>query len=209
MVLDSVTKIISPEKTATVRDEPSIEAEGLGRLVMWSNIVVPMMSPAIVSYRGYDGLSEEAMLSAQIANISGLSVEDLLQAGLFAGPANRYGFTVNKNTSVEWGVLADGWSRGGLMGAFLFGFIAITILSQAEKIIRGSTIVPPAARLFLLFVYAKNAYGVLGVTLLTTIRSMILDTTIILAIALFIGAWNMAYSSGRRKASPWPNFRDV
>lgn len=208
-VLDSATNILNPEKTATAREEPSIGAEGLSRLVMWSNIVVPIMSPEMIAYRGYDGLGEEAMLSANIANMSGASVEDLLQAGLFAGPASRYGFTVNKDTSVEWGVLADGWSRGGLVGALLFGFIAVTILTQSEKIIRGSRIVPPAARLFLFSVYAKSAYGVLGVTLLTTIRSMILDTAIILAIALFIGAWNMAYSSGRRNASLWPSFRDV
>jgi hypothetical protein len=204
-VLNSASRIISPERTATVVEKTSIKEAGLSRLVVWSNIVVPIMSPEMISYRGYDGLGEEALSYAQIAGVSGASLQDLLQAGLFAGPANRYGFTVNKNTSVEWGVLADGWSRGGLMGAFLFGFITVTILMLAEKTIRGSRILSPAATLFLFFVYVKNAYGVLALTLLMTIRSMIIDTGIILVIALFVGAWNMAYSSGRRKASLWPS----
>jgi hypothetical protein len=188
-VVDSTMKVIEGQQEVSTESDSAIKTEGLSRMVVWPNIFVPIMTPTMLPYRGYEELPDEIALSMQIAKISGTSVDDLLDAGLFSAPANSYGFMVNRLTSVEWGILADGWSRDGATGVVLFGFIAILLLLVAERLIQGSRNLSGAAKLFLFSAYAKNALGVVTVPLLTTVRAMALDTVIILFIVLAISLW--------------------
>lgn len=187
--VDSATKVIEGQQTVSAGSDFTITTEGLSRMVVWPNIFVPIMTPSTLPYRGYEELPNEIALSMQIAKISGASLEDLLEAGMFSAPANRYGFMVNTETSVEWGILADAWSRDGATGVVLFGFVAILALLLAERLIHGSRNLPPAAKLFLFSAYAKNALGVVTVSLLATVRAMVLDTVIILVIVLVMNLW--------------------
>lgn len=105
-------------------DATSVEL-GLSRFVPWSNLVVPVMSPASVPFRGWDDLGEE--------------LRSLYKLGRFTGStyssndhANNYGFLVSSTTSVEFGIAADGWSRMGLLGAILYGFVFAAALYFAE-----------------------------------------------------------------------------
>jgi hypothetical protein len=188
-VVDSATKVIEGQQTVSAEPDSTITTEGLSRLVVWTNIVVPIMTPSILPYRGYEELPNEIVLSMQFANFSGARLEDLLDAGMFSAPANSYGFTVNTETSVEWGILADGWSRDGASGVVLFAFIAMLVLLLAEQLIYGVRKLPRAAKLFLFSAYAKNSLGVVTVPLLTTVRTMVLDTAIILFVVLAINLW--------------------
>lgn len=200
-VFDSTTKVIEGQQTASEESDSTITTEGLSRMVVWTNIFVPVMTPSRLPYRGYEGLPTEIALSMQLANFSGMSLEDLLEAGMFSAPANRYGFTVTTDTSVEWGILADAWSRDGATGVVIFGFIAVALLLLAERLIQGWRKLPVAAKLFLFSAYAKNALGVVTVPLLTTMRAMVLDTAIILLIVLVINFWQFqkrSFSSRKR-----------
>jgi hypothetical protein len=114
---------------------------GLSRLLDWSLVAVPNMSPEIVPYRGYaDYFDElESMLS-----IPGLGIfPDLgFNSVMLAVP---YGFNVyldsNTNpgfhggTTVPFNMVADSWSRGGLFSLAIQVSTALIILLLLEKLL--------------------------------------------------------------------------
>jgi hypothetical protein len=79
-----------------------------------------------------DGFLDEAVQTFKISSVSGSTPDDLYNAGLWNAPARQYGFTVNSETSVEFTLAADGWSRGGAPIALLFSFFAALVLTTAE-----------------------------------------------------------------------------
>jgi hypothetical protein len=120
------------QMTTAERNSDEIGMHGIGRLLPWPSMVVPLMSPESIPYRGFDGFVDDAVQTFRIASLSGLSVDDLLDAGLLTAQARPYGFTVTSSTAVEFPVVADGWSRGGAAVALLFGFIAALGFTVAE-----------------------------------------------------------------------------
>jgi hypothetical protein len=114
------------------RNVEELNLQGAGRMLAWTNVVVPLMTPETIPYRGLDEFLDEAAQSFRIASVSGLTADDLLDAGLNVEPARLYGFTINSNTSVEFTLAADAWSRGGGPVAILFSFIAALALTFGE-----------------------------------------------------------------------------
>jgi hypothetical protein len=104
----------------------------LHRLINWPNLVVPAFTPEKVDYRGLDNLQNEAARFVDIGFISGTTREELFAKGLATAPATRYGFRVTTSTSVEFGVLADGWSRAGPWGALLYSVLLTLVLGLVE-----------------------------------------------------------------------------
>ena len=129
----SITETLR-DRTPGVSDD--IGFHGLGRMVAWPNLAVTAMTPSPVPYRGFDSLPGEIAMSAQIAYLSGTSQDDFYRAGLSGGPAAAYGFRVDSGTSVEFGVLADGWSRSGPAAALLFSMALAIGLMAAEAVAR-------------------------------------------------------------------------
>jgi hypothetical protein len=113
---------------------------GLARMVDWSLLAVPNMTPQVVPYRGYGDLPQEleAMLS-----IPGLGIFPDLSYDS-KGLAIPYGFTVNSGydenstlrttSSVPFNIIADSWSRGGIVSVVMQVGLAILALTFAEKI---------------------------------------------------------------------------
>ncbi len=100
--------------------------DGVARMVPWCNLSVPLMTPLTVPYRGVTGLWEEATVMFAISRFGGRNIAANENA-------NNYGFLVNEATSVEFGVVADGWSRFGLLGAVVFtilGAIGLTLIER-------------------------------------------------------------------------------
>ncbi|MEW6731317.1 MAG: hypothetical protein AB1489_08260 [Acidobacteriota bacterium] len=188
--IERATQVIEsiPESLTSVpsTNNAEIAIQGLGRMLIWTNIVIPVMSPSLVPYREFTGIEEEIKLSLQISNLAGLSRDDLYDAGLSSAPANSYGFTVNSGNSVEFGLLADGWSRGGPFIALLFGLVATLLLATAEVLLRKLWEIMPAAAILLLAIAMKSAFETSAVPLLGTVRALILNIGFFLAIALAI-----------------------
>jgi hypothetical protein len=116
-------------------DSQSTEAvreHGVSRLLAWTNVVVPLMTPETIPYRGFDGFLDEVSQTFRVASVSGLTPEDLYEAGLWTAPARQYGFSVNAFTSVEFTLAADGWTRGGGLVAVLFSFLAALGMTIGE-----------------------------------------------------------------------------
>ena len=118
--------------TAGDRNAEETRVEGVSRLLAWTNVVVPLMTPETIPYRGLEGFADEAMSTFRVARLSGLTVDDLNDAGLYNTPARDYGFTVNANTAVEFTLAADGWSRGGPGLVLLFSIIAAFAMMATE-----------------------------------------------------------------------------
>jgi hypothetical protein len=120
-----------------------IDQLGKGRNINWPNLSAIALSPAVIPYVGFANISDEVSAIFTIEGLSGgTDLENITQArvnqiekGLGSGMANRYGFMVNEGNSVEWGLLADAWSKGGLwMYLALFSLLFFTFLT-IEKII--------------------------------------------------------------------------
>jgi len=115
-------------------DSHERNVQGVSRLLAWSNVVVPVMTPESVPYRGFDGFLEETLQTFRIARLSGLTPDDLYDAGLMSAGARPYGFRIDANTSVEFSLAADAWSRGGLPVAILFGILGALVLTLCESV---------------------------------------------------------------------------
>lgn len=112
---------------------------GLARMVDWSLLAVPNMTPKVIPYRGYDTLPEE--LEAMIS-IPGLGIfPDLAYDS--KGLAVPYGFNVSSaydensvlrlTSSVPFNIVADSWSRGGIISVIAQVGLALLALTFSEK----------------------------------------------------------------------------
>lgn len=98
--------------------------DSIGRLINFPNSAVIALVPEHLPFRQFDNLLEvDIALSFNIAEISGLGRLELLTAGYYTGIMNNYGYTVNESTSVEFSIMADGWLRFGIWGAFFYGLV--------------------------------------------------------------------------------------
>lgn len=103
--------------------------KALTRIVRWTNVVVPLSSPRPVAFRGLVGLRSEVTSIFSLGQFSAtrFSANEV---------ANDYGFRVDEGTSVEFGILPDGWSRAGLAGALVYGIVAGLFLISIEILVR-------------------------------------------------------------------------
>jgi hypothetical protein len=201
-------EIFSSERVAAVINEAEqVVAQGasgrdlivfnaLTRLLAPTNVAVPMLSPEVIPYRGFEGLQREIVATARIQALSGVSHGEYLEAGLGQGPANAYGFLVDETNAFEFGILPDGWSRGGPLVVLLFGFSLTLVYIASEKLARRRYRNNPAAFLLLLAVVAKSVFLDAGVfPLLHTLRSLILGLGLI---AVLVGAINTLHAAQRK-----------
>jgi hypothetical protein len=140
LYLGAFKEVVSGE--SGISDE-RIDQLAKGRNINWPNLSAIALTPAVIPYVGFANISNEVDAIFTIEGLSGgTDLENITQArvnqiekGLGSGMANRYGFMVNEGNSVEWGLLADAWSKGGLwMYLALFSLLFFTFLT-IEKII--------------------------------------------------------------------------
>jgi hypothetical protein len=161
-----------------------VNVQGVSRMLAWANVVVPVMTPEMIPYRGIDGFLNEAEQTFKVAALSGLTADDLYDSGLHTAQARAYGFTVNSETSVEFGLAADAWSRGGVPVTLLFSVIATLGLMMGEWFARRGHWYGTAVASVLALPVAKAAFfDSTSVHLLPMLRGMVLY---ILITALFV-----------------------
>jgi hypothetical protein len=167
--------------------DQDILLNGPGRMIVWPNLDAAILTPETIPYRGFDDFAHEVLLSFQIFALADFSRQDTYDAGLFSYPATRYGYLVNTGTSVEWGVLADGWSRGGPWATMLFGFVLTVFFIIAEYILLTHSIQTSNALLIISGVLIFNALiGPATVTLLWILRGVVLDCGLILMLTFIV-----------------------
>jgi hypothetical protein len=182
-----------------------INLQGVGRMLAWTNVVVPLMTPAAIPYRGLDGFLGEATQTFRIASLSGLTSDDLLDAGLNSEPARLYGFTIDAFTAVEFTLVADAWSRGGASVALLFSVIAALVMTAAELCVRRLHRYGKPIATILALPVAKAAFFDANIfPLLTTLRVMLLNLLVIAVVVVAVEAIRLT-SRGLRHDKPRPH----
>lgn len=133
--LQTFTEMLNFAATNQTSDNEKNIYASYGRLLNHTNNVVVVMTPSIVPFRGFDAMEEE------IASIFKILGQDNAQEfrkerselGYSTGVATRYGFRVTEETSVEFGMFADAYSRFGYLGIFIYSLIFAIILALMEK----------------------------------------------------------------------------
>jgi hypothetical protein len=182
-IVESASDLLQATDESTRHD---IALDAIGRMVVWPNLTVVMLTPEAVPYRGLSTLPKEIVASTKIGYLTGISRQHFYDLGLGSTPARLYGYTVSTQSSVEFGVLADGWSRGGIPVVLGFGVVitlALSLLEHGLQVLRGWS---PCSRLLMLVVLFTPALGVATETLLNVLRTAVLYLSFIMT-----GAWVM------------------
>ncbi len=116
---------------------------GLERLVDWTMVFVPNMTPRVVPYRGYHDYDDELKgIMAFGGSDLNTTFGNLYPTQLYARP---YGFNVHlsvsasgrlKSFTVPFSVLADSWSRFGILSSVVQITAMIGFFNFMEKMIR-------------------------------------------------------------------------
>lgn len=162
------------------------------RLIPWANIAVPLLAPSPVPYRGFGTFFQEFRAYLTLFYFDPEGRVKYIQENLGNFPANDYGFRVNEYTSVDFGVIADGWSRGGLIFSFIFVFLATLFFGLLEHLIMNSRLFRPALKVVFASMLMSCANRVAIAPLISvfriTILYLILYLIIILVIQIFISS---------------------
>ena len=207
-VFDGILRQMTPSDQ---QNSEEVTRQGVARLLAWTNVVVPIMTPETIPYRGFDGFLDEAIQTLRIARVSGLTVDDLLDAGLATAPARVYGFSVNANTSVEFTLAADGWSRGGAPVALLFSFIAALGLTVGELCaFRLHPYGTGVATILVLPVAKAALFDANFLPFLPTLRGMVIYTLTVAVLVVIIElVRHTAHNVGRRRLASPPGWARV
>jgi hypothetical protein len=177
--------------SGSIRD---VAEQALERLTMWPPPAVFIASPDIVPYRWFEGFGSELAQILRISIVNGESREELFDRGLGLAPARLYGFTINQTTAVEWGLLADSWSRGGAPAAFILSLGVLgTILLIESVILRVWMLSRPTLCMLVTSFGASVAVSIEFVPGTATIRTYLLSLPLIFAI------WFVADLAGSRR----------
>lgn len=153
---------------------------GLYRLINVPGVVVPILSPDDVPYRNPGSLVDEIASYARISALSGQSRQDYLDAGLGTAAANAYGFTVNEFTSVQFGLVADAWSRGGGAVAVAVTAAMVLLLLLLEQGIVHLFVGDRSLQLLFVLVLVKSAIvDVPSIPVIAGIRQIMLDLFVV------------------------------
>jgi len=172
--------------------ERSTGYTGLERLVDWTLVFVPNMTPSQVEYRGYNDYWQEfrGMVSIGGADLNSVTGA-FYPTVLYARP---YGFNVHltvgaegrlKSFTVPFGLIADSWSRAGPLSTIVQLFAAFAVFVLAEVLVRKLLRKYPDVLIMVTLVLAKFMMQLDTYALLITIRRMIVYM-LFMAIICFI-----------------------
>jgi hypothetical protein len=137
-------------------------ARAVIRAVNWPNLVVAATAGrGSGRYSGFADLADQLRASLNIVAVTG-KMDDYYVAGLYNLRASEYGFHVEEGTSVEFGLLAESWDRGGPVAAFIYSLIAIVMLGALEEWVRSLLKQSPALRAIMVSTLFTTAYWTLN-----------------------------------------------
>jgi hypothetical protein len=189
---EAVSDIMETYRTkATDEADAGFMGRGVARMVQWCNAAVPPMSPEYVPYRGYRDLPYEVRESLSL----GLFGQNAYWGNLYS---NAYGFLTNESTSIEFGLVADGWSRGGFFGALLYSMLAGAYIICHELVIRRLFQRQTSVLVFLLLVVINQCVGgFVRMGLVAAIRLTILYSAAVLVLCMALRLWRWSFQKAQ------------
>jgi hypothetical protein len=174
-------------------EEDSFIFRGLRRIMSWPPAVVSAMTPDPIPCRGFRDMPIEfqdafSLRIFQLAAAGGRRGElESYWGKIFLLP---YGFAVSESSSVEFGILSDGYTRGGWWAAFVYGIIATIILFALEGGLRR-LLLPSKSAVFAMLLCVLCGYAAITFQLnplVAVIRTIVLNTVFVLAVCLVLDA---------------------
>lgn len=133
---DTFNQMVSfaQNSSKTIDDDDGIN-QSLGRMLIHANVSTPLLTPYPVPYRDFECFKDEIVSIFSLSGESGSKQNrfERGEMGYGTGVATKYGYHVNEWTSVEWPIFADGFSRFGYIGLFIYSIIFAFFLSWLEK----------------------------------------------------------------------------
>jgi hypothetical protein len=127
---------------AVLASRSSYQAKGtdpigdtLSRLYAWPNAASTILTPDPIPYRGFAQWASKCLSYLQIWGWSSGARERFFEDAIGTGHASDYGFTNNVASTVEFGVLADGWSTAGPVGVLVLGALVMLALCMSEEFV--------------------------------------------------------------------------
>lgn len=156
---------------------------GIGRMFVWANAAVVSQTPEQIPYTGFDDAMDEVRLYMDIAALSGRTVDDYLDAGQGNAKARRYGFLVNRFTSVDFGSVADSWARGGPYATLACGIGLAIFVGCCELFSKQMLGLEPCDRCVMVLVCLRWAMFSTSAPLLVVVRGLTLTIMLCIVIA--------------------------
>lgn len=185
--LSTVTQVVSElgSKKGNARDAyeeiPAVVRTNI-RGLNWPNFVVAAVAGRSGSYRGYADLPEQLWASMNVVSLTG-QMSEYYNEGLWNLRAADYGFLVTTETSVEFGILAESWDRGGPLGTFAYALVAMILLALTEAGAHRWLSKSPALCAITVSVIFSTAFWVLNVyNLPMALRQMVVNLVVCFAI---------------------------
>ncbi len=188
-------------------EEDSFLYRGLRRVISWPPAVVPAMTPEAVPYRGFADLAAEIRSAFSIKIFELAAAEgrrgDLVDNYWGEISLLPYGFAVSETSSVEFGALSDGYTRGGWPTAFIYGLIVTCVLFALETIMR-KLLLPRRVAVFAIMLCVLAAFGATSFQLnplVMALRTVALYTTFSLTVFFVLDVIGdlLGARSGRRR----------
>jgi hypothetical protein len=130
--------------------------DALARLYAWPNAAITILTPDVVPYRGVSEWVSECRSYMTIWGWSDDAVERAFAEGTGSVHSADYGYADTLATSVEFGVIGDGWSTAGPFGVVLVGGLVALFICATEYLAFHGLGFSYAAKLILLCILAKS-----------------------------------------------------
>ncbi len=105
------------------------------RLFAWPNAASMILTPDPIPYRGFAQWLAECRWYFKIGTWSSEGRDQFAQEGYGTSHASDYGFLNIRGSTVEFGILADGWSTAGPVGVLIMGFLVMLVLCMSEHLV--------------------------------------------------------------------------
>ena len=135
--IELMWKVAELYNEGKINDDENEVDNSFGRFLIGPNVAVPYMTPKRVPYRGYKAMDAELQSMVSLKGSEGRKKarEDLGSEKYGLGVASKYGFFVSDTSSVEWPLFADGYSRFGYTGVFVYSILFAFVLAALEKLV--------------------------------------------------------------------------
>lgn len=178
------------DRRASTKDDRSL-VDAVYRLVNWANPAVVYLTPEKVEYRYFSSIPDELSSIFDISILSGKTPEQKrkedIEKKLGTAAANDYGFRVTVANSVEFGVIADAWSRLGAWGLFITTFAMVNLLLWIESLMIDARRIYPAFSLVVQFYFLSAVFSEFGSVPVTYfLRELILNCTFLFVVTAIL-----------------------
>ena len=157
--LSNISGFFGAAKNSLARNEAKggdFIGDALGRLYAWPNAAITILTPEVIPYRGVSEWVSECRSYMTIWGWSDDAVERAFVEGTGGVHSADYGYSDTLATSVEFGVIGDGWSTAGPFGVALVGALVTLFICLIEYIAFHGLGFGYAARLILICILAKS-----------------------------------------------------